>query len=410
MAHGFIQSSDKDEELEDIGEEYIEELARRSFLQPESDLVDDRYKMHDLVHDLAQYVAGNERLTVNGENIVVIPERVRHVSFDSSLYTKFPKHLIKAKKLRTMFLPSETGPNFGSSVEEAISGFRCLRVLNFGHSGLNFYRRNRDIHVLPKEIGNLDHLRYLTCSDVEKLPRSLCKLLNLQYLDLYGSTLDQLPEDFGKLINLRYLCLSSNLTCLPEKGIGGLTSLRIFLLLVNGELRSLGDGIQNLTCLRELLIWGCPKLASLPSGVKHLMSLEHLEIRYCQNLELSEEYDLKGLKSLKKLVLNGLPKLVSLPKGLNDSADTLNHLHLSSCKNLTTLSESVLLNLGSLQVLEIRHCHNLMSLPQGMQCLAALRRLHIVDCFHLSRRCEEGIGDDWPKIAHVPELYPTELS
>ncbi|XP_058204529.1 putative disease resistance protein RGA4 isoform X1 [Rhododendron vialii] len=403
MAHGFIQSSDKDEELEDIGEEYIEELARRSFLQPDSDLAHDRYKMHDLVHDLAQYVAGNERLTVKGENIVVIPERVRHVSFDSSLYTEFPKHLIKAKKLRTMFLPSETGPNFGSSVEEAIPGFRCLRVLNFGHRGLNFYPRNRDIHVLPKEIGNLDHLRYLTCSDVEKLPRSLCKLLNLQYLDLYGSTLDQLPEDFGNLINLRFLCLSSNLTCLPEKGIGGLTSLRIFLLLVNGELRSLGDGIQNLTCLRELVIWGCPKLTSLLSGVKHLTSLKHLEIRYCQNLELSEEYDLKGLKSLKKLVLNGLPKLVSLPKGLNDSADTLNHLHLSFCKNLTTLSESVLPNLGSLQVLEIRHCHNRMSLPQGMQRLAALRRLRIVDCFHLSRRCEEGIGEDWPKIAHVPD-------
>ncbi|KAG5555855.1 hypothetical protein RHGRI_006491 [Rhododendron griersonianum] len=146
--------------------------------------------MHDLVHDLAQYVAGNERLSVKGENIVVIPERVRHVPFDSSLYCEFPKYLINAKKLRTMFLPSETGPNFGLSVEEAI----------------------------------------------------------------------------------------------PEKGIGGLTSLRIFLLLVNVELKSLGDGTQNLTCLRELVIWGCPKLASLPAGSRRLTSLEHLEICYCKTL------------------------------------------------------------------------------------------------------------------------------
>lgn len=137
-------------------------------------------------------------------------------------------------------------------------------MLNYGHSGLNFYRRGRDVHVLPKDIGDLNHLRYLNCCDVKELPKSLCKLLNLQYLDLYGSTLDQLPEDFGKLINLRFLSLSSNLTCLPEKGIGGLTSLRILLLLVNGELRSLGNGIQNLTRLRELVIWSCPKLASLP--------------------------------------------------------------------------------------------------------------------------------------------------
>ncbi|KAG5555848.1 hypothetical protein RHGRI_006486 [Rhododendron griersonianum] len=217
----FIQSSDKDEELEDIGEEYIEEnltvIAIKCMI------------LFTILHNM--WLVRNERLSVKGENIVVIPERVRHVPFDSSLYCEFPKYLIKAKKL-PMFLPSETGPNFGLSVEEAI----------------------------------------------------------------------------------------------PEKGIGGLTSLRIFLLLVNVELKSLGDGIQNLACLRELVIWGCPKLASLPAGFRHLSSLEHLEIRYCKNLELSEEFDLKGLKSLKKLVLN-------------DSADAL--------KNLTTLSESVLPNFGS---------------------------------------------------------------
>lgn len=44
-------------ELEDVGENYVHELVRRSFLQ-NVDFEEAKFEMHDLVHDLAQFVAG----------------------------------------------------------------------------------------------------------------------------------------------------------------------------------------------------------------------------------------------------------------------------------------------------------------------------------------------------------------
>jgi hypothetical protein len=61
IAQGFIHSSDINKCLEDVGHEYFMHLLWRSFFQ---DIGKDRYgdifkcKMHDLIHDLAQSIAG----------------------------------------------------------------------------------------------------------------------------------------------------------------------------------------------------------------------------------------------------------------------------------------------------------------------------------------------------------------
>ncbi|GMP97691.1 hypothetical protein CsSME_00045849 [Camellia sinensis var. sinensis] len=158
------------------------------------------------------------------------------------------------------------------------------------------------------------------CYGMQTLPKGFGNsLLNLQYLNLYGSALCELPEDFGKLINLRFLGLSSMLTCLPEKQIGGLTSLQELQLYDSFELTALGEGIGKLTCLRKLEIKLCPMLTSLPFGMRYLTALEHLKISYCFALKFSGDNDLQGLRRLKSLTLVDLPRLVSLPKGLQDA-------------------------------------------------------------------------------------------
>jgi len=45
-----------------------------------------------------------------------------------------------------------------------------------------------------------------------------------------------------------------------------------------------------------------------------------------------------------------------------------------------------------------------MSLPEAMRRLTSLRRLTIFQCPGLDERCEEGIGEDWPKSAHIPNF------
>jgi hypothetical protein len=58
----------------------------------------------------------------------------------------------------------------------------------------------------------------------------------------------------------------------------------------------------------------------------------------------------------------------------------------------------------SLQVLEISRFPKLSSLPDSFQQLQNLKKLSITSCSKLETRCEKVIGEDWYKIAHVPEL------
>lgn len=180
--------------------------------------------MHDLIHDLAQSVAGDECIISNpdAENIV---ERNRHVAFESIHSLRdIPAPLLKAHKMRTLFLkiPSpdlvflSTLKGNKLAYDTSISSFKCLRALNLS----KIY-----IKEVPNSIGKLKHLRYLdlSCnSHIKLLPASITKLQNLQTLRLnYCGKLKELPEDITNLISLRHLELYRcySLTYMPH-GLG----------------------------------------------------------------------------------------------------------------------------------------------------------------------------------------------
>ncbi|KAA8518005.1 hypothetical protein F0562_015479 [Nyssa sinensis] len=210
MALGFIESSNQNEELEDIGESYFNELVRRSFIEVAEE--EEEFKMHDLVHDLAQFVAASECLTIKSTT-KSIPERVRHVNFDSSLHEEFPRPLLE--------------------VPSSIGDIKHLRLFGLV--------RNRGAKTLPESFG---------------------RLVNLQYVDLRGTYLNEWPKTF---VNLRFLGLSTRLTSLPEKVIGRLTSLRTLIICNSYELTSLTEAMGKITRLRTLAVANCPKLVSFPS-------------------------------------------------------------------------------------------------------------------------------------------------
>ncbi|KAK9290299.1 hypothetical protein L1049_008466 [Liquidambar formosana] len=317
MAQGFLQSPNKSQQLEDIGNRYFNELISRSFFQeymrPFYSEIDDEissYKIHDLILELAQKVASTEWINVDGMNVdfisQIISERVRHVLFVEKNLSekKFPTSLLSATKLRSFSFACEVGPTNKSFVETLIFHFRCLRVLNLADS---------EFEELPRFVGKLKHLRCLNLSRnrrLKALPNSICKLLNLQTLYLYDcEQLQDLPRDIGKLISLRYLSLTSQLICMPVKGLQGLTSLRTLNLSKLSRMTSLSEGIQYLTSLQIFRIRYCPRLCSLPSGMKHLTALE-------------------------KLVIDDCPNISSLPDGLR-SLTTLQVLDIESCPHLS---------------------------------------------------------------------------
>ncbi|XP_048127777.1 putative disease resistance protein RGA3 [Rhodamnia argentea] len=361
ISNGFIQSSGNNQELEEIGRQYLGELWSRSFFDVvEGDYPVVTFRMHDLIHELAVSVAQTEsaNMKVRAQDISLT---TRHLSFpDPSLLPKdeIGGFLSKLSRVRSVIL-FEKGSSGEFFLEMCISRFKHLRVLWLQISSFD---------QLPSSIGGLKHLRYLSLrddGDIKKLPESVCELHNLQCLDLLGcSELEELPVDMKNMISLRVLWITTKQQRLPENGIGCLTSLRWLFIGGCENLEALFDDIQSLTSLRKLLIAGCPKLASLPQGIKNLKALEDLCIGHCESLRLpeGESNGANSMSRLQSIRFEELPQLVSFPGWLEGSASTLQRIRIEHCPNLSELPEW-LQNCSSLRKLEIKKCPGLTSLP-----------------------------------------------
>ncbi|XP_028083316.1 putative disease resistance RPP13-like protein 1 [Camellia sinensis] len=231
MAEGFIQEpkGKGKKQMEDLGHQYFRELLSRSFFQPSTSGKSSTFVMHDLINDLAQFVAGKICFRLEGKSKVKEQyknlSKARHSSYKRDYYEGAKKFdaFYDAKHLRT-FLPcgGYYGGYLTSNVpHDLLPKLRRLRVLS-----LHEYQMGE----LPSSIGHLKHLRYLDlcyalfCS----LPESLCTLYNLQTLDLrYCIHMKKLPTATGNLINLRHLNVTgaNSLQEMPPK-IGQLTSLQ----------------------------------------------------------------------------------------------------------------------------------------------------------------------------------------
>ncbi|KAG8496163.1 hypothetical protein CXB51_009020 [Gossypium anomalum] len=400
MANGFLQSSNENEEPEDIGNRYIHELWSRSFFQQvEEGVFYSTFKMHDLVHDLALSVVQNE---VNSFNHCSTGN-VRHLWLDAPGQgaSTLPNNL---DRLQSLIISSneEQKASSESLIADYISRSKHLRVLHLVDSSFE---------QLPNSIGYLKHLRYLSIygnGNIERLPNSICNLQSLQTLLLGGCRgIEALPKDIRYLISLRTLCITTKQANLQESGIGCLSSLRFLRFYACGNLKYLFEDMQRLRALRILVIDECKNLVSLPPGLKYLTALQILVISDCEKLDLCMGLELGGEQagSLQKLFIRGLPKVVSLPQWiLLGSAKTLQQLYIIGLENLSTLPRWFRY-LVSLQTLGIVDCPKLLSLPQGMQQLAALKQVGITGCPKLGKRCKKQTGEEWPKIAHVPQLY-----
>ncbi|KAM3691148.1 hypothetical protein ACJW31_09G173600 [Castanea mollissima] len=394
LAHGILQSpKDENVELEDVGDLYIKELLSRSFFQD----VDQEYtwfytfKMHDLVHDLALSIAKDECSVVTKKS--TLAAEVCHLSFLEN-GQEVTTQLEKLSKVQTIIFKTEQPV---SLLEACITRFKYLRVLNLSNSSFE---------VLPSSIGSLKHLRYLDLVEncrIKQLPDSICKLHSLQTLLLGGcSNLERLPKGIRDIISLRILVVTTKHTCLSEKAVDCLDSLRSLSIRRCANLKCLFEGMEGrLTNLRTLIVGECPSLTSLSLSIKHLTALENLMIWASEELSLTDKGENQDLKlSLRWLMIGNLPKLKVLPQWLQASANTLQHLEIGDCCNFTALPEW-LPHLKSLQTLRIIDCPVFSSLSEGMQDLTALREFQIENCPKLSRKCREEVRH---KIAHVPNI------
>ncbi|XP_050209247.1 disease resistance protein RGA2-like [Mercurialis annua] len=375
MAQGFLVPSGT-MDVEQKGVDYFDNLAMRSFFQDfEKDIDDPRKitcKMHEIVHDFAQFLTKNECLILDADErhisrLDLSHQRIRHLTligpieyFDPFVYNFRNLRILQVLQKQMMTLPGDLfrKRKFAGKLFEHL---KSLRGLDLSHTS---------IRRLPSEIGKLLHLRWLNLSslDLEELPDAVCNLYNLQTLNLDRcKRLPRLPAGLGKLLNLRHLNLRET-DCLDifPHGIERLRNLRTlskFVVSVNKEGCNIVE-LKNLKFLRGHL-----EISRLEKIVDSDKAREaDLTNKQLQSLDLVFSF---GVKEVMENVIEALqphPKLEALqvydysgsmlPSWIT-LLTNLKHLRLLSCINCEQLPP--LGKLPSLETLLIGHFNSLKS-------------------------------------------------
>ncbi|XP_074286090.1 putative disease resistance protein RGA1 [Silene latifolia] len=296
MAHGCLDLLNDGRSIEDVGDEYFSILLHRCFFQEvkEDDYGNiDTCKMHDLIHDLAQEVAGEDLFALETATFQ-FEQKIRHLSISNDgckLLTRSGDRLGEMKKLRSLchiyYYSFHPIANNEANVDIICSNLRRLRVLDFSFPRLK---------NLPNSIGDLSHLRYLDLSSnysLKILPESITKLQNLQVLNLAYSGVRELPKGLRNLHNLRHLVLN-NCTKLTHMPVGmdtmtGLMALSKFVVASktckHGKTGRLEDlrSLMHLTGTLEIIFKSgfCSELANDREGLlRDKVHLQNIVIRW----------------------------------------------------------------------------------------------------------------------------------
>ncbi|CAI0554859.1 unnamed protein product [Linum tenue] len=365
--------------------------------------------MHDLMHDLAGWIAGEKIIVTSSLTILKnIPSKTRHLFIMGDGDQREEDHvgdgLGNASQVRTLVCWKTLTRN---EVQQVINNFIRLRVLRF-------VCRDPDLDwsILDActsiNFDKLKHLRFLAfnCEGRKGLPNSISNLVNLQVLELSASkSLEELPKDIEKLVNLKHLELDAAYagygTHMP-KGIGKLKFLARLPMFIVGKRSSSIDELKGLNALcGELTIRDLGDAESPRTGVYVLNEKQHLQSLV---LDWGRYYDVDGdvtslsihhegiwemLKphlNLKKLAIQRSYEVVKIPNWLSGLTNLV-EFSLQDCEQCEYLAPQIQ-QMPSLKRLTIRNCPLLKGIEEEdcewprFRCLADLR---IHSCPRLTR-------------------------
>ncbi|KAL1213383.1 putative disease resistance RPP8-like protein 2 [Cardamine amara subsp. amara] len=468
VAEGIVMVHSEETTIVDVAEYYLEELVKRSIvLVGKRNTVTSRIescRLHDVVREVCLFKAKEENFiqVFSGQSLVsnatndispVSTNRSRRLAVhlvddDENEPSIFQQRQIQNPKARTLlYITRDFSPWILSTA--SFRGLRSLRVLDF--CGAQFRRRK-----LPKSIGKLIHLRYLSLKEtnLSVLPSSLGNLELLVYLDLeIYETMVHIPNVLKKMKKLRYLMLPDELSSKTKLELSGLVKLET---LKNFSLKhSSVKDLINMTKLRNL--WICCDSDNLGEEVLPLSlgaSLKHLEELMLYNKRNSQAQPVKidagafvsGFLKLNQLRLDikieKLPNELQFPARIasvslsscdlpEDTMPVLEKLHnlkmlslevnaftgrkmvcsKAGFPKLHTLEFSILDNLEEWVVeeesmpclcrLEINDCRKLKNLPDGLRYITTLDELRVGWMENeFKDKLIQG-GEDHYKIQHV---------
>ncbi|KAK6946439.1 NB-ARC [Dillenia turbinata] len=270
IAEGFILSSkiDREHTMESAGEEWLEELIERSMIQVGARDTDGRVKtcrMHDLIRDLCLEKAREENffeilspsLPSNPKGLSSIHEtnasKARRIALHASNDSAFTRHFLLENRnfgIRSLLY-------FGSELELSDSEWETVCTNLPLIKVLRLQKVKFDKNKLPKQIGNLLHLKYLGLIEcgLGRIPQSLGNLQNLQILDCYKNFNEfHCLNVLQKMEQLRYVCVWYLKGKSKEFRVGALKNLRCLEMVEAGSW--MFRDLQHLTSLEKLAVWG----------------------------------------------------------------------------------------------------------------------------------------------------------
>ncbi|PON63316.1 LRR domain containing protein [Parasponia andersonii] len=332
----------------------------------------------------------------------------------STLYAKNCKKLTLVGQVFPCLksLHIEDLPNMELSMQDGKEMFPCLSRLYVDKcpklalpvlgsiKELQVYESNE---MVLNSISNLPGLTQLHISDnanMTSFPE--CMLRNLT--SLQSLTIDRLPNlevlPTDMLIGLSALealdiSFCNELKCLPEGIFSGSAPIKRIRIMGCRKMKLLPESFRGLTMLQSLELIDCSELEGFPTGLNNLISLKNLTM-------LGLEMGASG-RNASVYALHAVHKLVALPGALQH-IPSLESMRVSYFLGLASLPDW-LGNLATLKELCVEGCPDLAYIPSSIKNLTNLRKLKIESCPKLEKRFENEAGEDWQKIAHIPDVY-----
>ncbi|PIA30476.1 hypothetical protein AQUCO_05500029v1 [Aquilegia coerulea] len=379
---GYIGDFEDFEEAVNIGHGIIGTLKRTCLLENGDN--DKSVKMHDVIRELALWIAGRDE----GKVIVKLGYNLK----------KFPIIDLHPTVVETISLR-----NTGIIHLEKLPSCPNLSTFFFAPYNNDLNHINDDFFLSMPNLKFLD----LSHSKITKLPTSICELFELEFLNLSFTNITNLPFEMRNLTKLKYLCLVGIEVSIPRgmmmnfsnleildldvlksddsseeffefeefRCLNKLKSLRISISIFK-DLERLLNNPHLCSCLMSLGIRDCkeiclPTLSASSSShlsLGRLQKLQFLHIRNCSEIKEwkfdcitnVDEPEIGLFESLEKMFLINLPKLIISWDARNLHCAHFRKLHwvnLDGCHAIVNLTW--LLLIPNLETLWIMSCSSL---------------------------------------------------